>query len=78
VHVYNTWFYYYAIDNPIVDRRDQMASKLTLMLSELKAMLDEQAALRTKMRSALTATGDSALSAPAREKLTMFEREVKT
>src|SRR3984893_17418812 len=78
VHIYNTWFYYYAMDNPIVDRRDLMASKLTLMLSELKAMLDEQAALRTKIRSALTATGDSALSAPAREKLTMFEREVKT
>jgi hypothetical protein len=66
------------MDNPFVDRRDQMASKLTLMLSELKAMLAEQAALRAKIRSALTATGDDALSAPARKKLTALEREVKT
>jgi hypothetical protein len=62
VHIYNTWFYYYSTDNPIVDRRDQMARKLTLMLSELRAMLDDQAALRAEIRSALTATGDSALS----------------
>jgi len=66
------------MDNLIVDRRDQMASKLALMLSELKAMLDDQAALRAEIRSELTATGDSALSAPAREKLTTLEREVKT
>jgi hypothetical protein len=32
VHIYNTWFDHYGLDNPIVDRRDQMASKLTLML----------------------------------------------
>jgi hypothetical protein len=31
VSIYNTWFDYYGLDNPIVDRRDQMASKLTLM-----------------------------------------------
>ena len=54
-----------------------MATKLTLMLSELKAMLDDQAALRAEIRSALTATGDRALSAPAREKFTTLEREVK-
>jgi hypothetical protein len=47
-----------------VDRWDQMASKQTLMLSELKVMFAEQAALRAKIRSALTATADSALSAP--------------
>jgi hypothetical protein len=78
VHIYNTWFDYYGMANPIVDRRDQLASKLALMLSELKVMLAKQAALRAKIRSALTATGDSALSAPAREKLTALEREVKT
>jgi len=78
IHIYNTWFEYYAMDNPIVDRRDQMASKLRLMLSELKAMIDEQTALSTKIRSELSATGDSALNAPAREKLTILERKVKT
>jgi hypothetical protein len=46
VSIYNTWFDYYGLDNPIVDRRDQMASKLTLMLSELKGMLAEQADIR--------------------------------
>jgi hypothetical protein len=78
VNIYNTWFDHYGMDNPIVDRRDQMASKLTLMLSELKQMLGEQAALRAELRSALTATGVNALSTPAREKLTALEREVKT
>jgi hypothetical protein len=78
MHIYNTWFDHYGLDNPIVDRRDQMASKLTLMLRELKAMLTHNAALRAEIRSALTATGDNALTAPAREKFTALEREVKT
>jgi hypothetical protein len=78
VSIYNTWFDYYGLDNPIVDRRDQMASKLTLMLSELKGMLAEQADLRAKLRSELTATGENALSAEGREALTALEREVKT
>jgi hypothetical protein len=78
IHIYNTWFDHYGLDNPIVDRRDQMASKLTVMLSELKAQLGEHAALHEKLRSALTATGDNALSASAREKLTALERELKT
>ena len=78
VSIYNTWFDYYGLDNPIVDRRDQMANKLMLMLSELKAMLGETCHLRAEIRSALTARGDSALSAPARAKLTVLEREVKT
>ena len=55
-----------------------MASKLTLMLSELKAMLVDQAAVRAQIRSELSATGDNALSAPARAQLTALEREVKT
>jgi hypothetical protein len=78
VSIYNTWFDYYGLDNPIVDRRDQIAKKLTLMLSELKAMLGETGHLRAEIRSALTARGDSALSAPAHAKLTALEREVKT
>jgi hypothetical protein len=78
IHIYNTWFDHYGLDNPIVDRRDQMASKLTLMLSELKAMLADQAALRAEIRSALTTTGDNALSPPVRETLTALERDVKT
>lgn len=59
VNVYNTWFDYYGMDNPIADRRDKMASKLALMLSELKAMLAEAADLRAKIRSVLTAKGDN-------------------
>jgi hypothetical protein len=78
IHIYNTWFDYYGMDNPIVDRRDQMASKLTLMLSELKAMLADNGALRTQLRSALNTTGDNVLSEPGRKQLTALEREVKT
>jgi hypothetical protein len=55
-----------------------MASKLTLMLSELKGMLAEQADIRRNLRSALSATGEDALSAEGREALTALEREVKT
>jgi hypothetical protein len=78
VNVYNTWFDYYGLDNPIANRRDQMASKLALMLSELNAMLAEQADLRAKLRTELTAKGGSALSSKRREALTALEREVKT
>jgi hypothetical protein len=78
IHIYNTWFEYYGLDNPIVDRRDQTASKLTLMLRELNAMLADQADLRAGIRSELNATGDKALSPWAREQLTALDREVKT
>jgi hypothetical protein len=78
VSIYNAWFDYYGLDNPIVNRRDQMASKLALMLSELKAMLAGQADLRAKLRSTMTATGENALSAEGRVALTALEREVKT
>jgi hypothetical protein len=75
---YNTWFDCYGLDNPIVGRRDQMASKLTLMLSDLKGMVGSAGDLRAELRSELTATRDRALSAPAREKLTALDREAKT
>jgi hypothetical protein len=41
-------------------------------------MLAQEADVRAKIRAALTAKGDNALSAPAREKITALEREVKT
>jgi hypothetical protein len=78
VHIYNTWFDHYGFDNPIVARRDQMASKLALMLTELRAMVAETADIRAKLRWALTATGDKALNAEGRNALTALEREVKT
>jgi hypothetical protein len=77
IHIYNTWFYYYGLDNPIANRRDQMASRLTLLLSELKAMLADQADLRARIRSDLNATGNSALSPSARDQLRALDREVK-
>jgi hypothetical protein len=78
IHIYRTWFDHYGLDNPIVDRRDKMASKLTLMLRERKAMLADQASLHAQIRSELNATGDNALSARARDQLTALERDVKT
>jgi hypothetical protein len=48
------------------------------MLSELKAMLADQVALRAQVRSELNATGGNALSAAARNQLTALERNVKT
>jgi hypothetical protein len=78
VNIYNTWFDYYGLDNPIANRRDHMASKLALMLSELNAMLAAQADLHAKLRTELTAKGGNALSPKGREALTALEREVKT
>jgi len=77
VTVYNTWFDYYELDNPVVDRRDQMAAKMAMMLNELKAMLDYHAGLRLELTEALSKTTDHPLSAEGRKKLTAFEREVK-
>jgi hypothetical protein len=78
VNIYNTWFDHYGMDNPIVERRDQLARMLRLMRSELKGMTEDVAALRTELRSELTATGDNALSTLAHEKLSALERDVKT
>ena len=78
VSIYNTWFDCYGLDNPIVDRRDKLASKLAQMLGELNGMVGSAGDLRAALRSELTATGDRALSAPAREQLTALDREVKT
>jgi hypothetical protein len=78
VNIYNTWFDHYGMDNSIVERGDQLARMLRLMRSELKGMTEDVAALRTELRSELTATGDNALSTLAHEKLSALERDVKT
>ena len=65
------------MDNPVVDRRDQMAAKMALMLNELKAMLDHHADLRSQLTVALSKTTDHPLNAEGRKKLTALEREVK-
>jgi len=75
VTVYNTWFDYYGMDNPVVDRRDQMAAQMVMMLDELKIMLDHHAALRAEITTALSKkTGHTP---EERKKLTALEREVK-
>jgi hypothetical protein len=78
VTVYNTWFDYYEMDNPIVDRRDQLARHMTVMRNELQAMLDDHANLRSELSRALSeATTGPPLSVEGRKKLMELEREVK-
>src|SRR5271165_2065365 len=67
--VYETWFENYGRDNPVPERRDQIASKLVVMLNELNVMLDETAALKTKTKKELATSGINALDVADREAL---------
>jgi hypothetical protein len=78
VTVYETWFENYGRENPIPGRRDPLASKLTTMIEELNRMLEEHASLRMKIKEALEATGEDALSPEGREAIMNVGREVET
>jgi hypothetical protein len=49
VAVYETWFENYGRDNPVPERRDQIANKLVAMLGELNGQLDEAAATKIQI-----------------------------
>jgi hypothetical protein len=69
VAVYETWFENYGRDNPVPERGDKIASKFLVMLNELKVMLDETVALKTKTKKALATSGDKSLAMADREAL---------
>lgn len=69
VAVYHSWFENYGRDNPIVDRRDQIADKLLVMIKQLTGMLDETERLQAVLREAIATTGANALAGEEREKL---------
>jgi hypothetical protein len=78
VTVYETWFENYGRENPIPGRRDPLAGKLTTMIEELNRMLEEHESLRMKIKEALGATGEDALSPEGREAIMNIGREVET
>jgi hypothetical protein len=75
--VYKIWFESYKWENPVSDRRDNIADKLTQMLQTLKTQLDESANLNSTIRGALDGKVDGALSAEDREKLKNLKMEVQ-
>jgi hypothetical protein len=74
VAVYETWFENYGRDNPVPERRDQMAKKLVEMLRELKKKSDEAAALKKEVAIAC----ENMAHAEAREALMKLGRELNT
>ncbi|MGB6324885.1 MAG: hypothetical protein WBG11_03660 [Methylocella sp.] len=74
VAVYETWFENYGRDNPVPERRDQIANKLVEMLSELKEKSDEAAALQ----KAIAKASENVANAGAREALMELGRKLKT
>jgi len=58
--VYEVWFERYERDDPIAERRDQLAAMFSSMLNELQKMINEGDALRRDLKQAIAATGDAA------------------
>jgi len=77
VTVYETWFENYGKENPLPSSRDPIAELLGVMIKELNTMLDEHAALKLKVKEAMRATGDDALSAEGREAVLKIRRDLK-
>ena len=75
--VYEIWFEQYERGDPIRERRDQIVSQFMLMLRELTSKMDEAAALHTKVRQALAATGEDALDSEERESLTKLSADLR-
>lgn len=75
VAAYETWFDKYGRDNPVPERRDQLADHLIMMLSELKGKLDEAAEAKRELRKAITTTGENAPNAEQRDAFRMLDRE---
>jgi hypothetical protein len=78
VTVYKIWFEQYGRDDPIVDRRDQIASTFVVMLEELNAIQSEGADIHAKVAEAFAATGDDGLSPEGRDRLTRLKADLKT
>jgi hypothetical protein len=74
---YHTWFENYERDNPIVDRRDQIADKLLMMAKQLTDMLDEGERIHADVKEALARTGNDAPTAEERKAFQKLERELK-
>jgi hypothetical protein len=77
VTVYEVWFERYGRDDPIVERRDQIANKFIVMLQELQAKLGEADDLQARVNEAVAPTGDDALSPEGRERLTQLKDDIK-
>jgi hypothetical protein len=69
VTFYEIWYERYQRDNLVRTRRDGMADKIMVMLTELKAMIEEAAALKAKVDQVLTTSGDDEPNPATREKL---------
>jgi hypothetical protein len=78
VAVYESWFENYGRDNPVPERRDQIANKFAAMIAELKEKLDETVALKMEIRKAIATTGENAPNAAQREAFMAFGRELET
>jgi hypothetical protein len=75
---YEIWYEKYHRDNPALIRRDAIAIKITVMLNELKGMLDETSKIRLDVDRLLKVAPDmSELSAEDRANLLRLKQEIR-
>jgi hypothetical protein len=77
VTIYEVWFEQYGRDDPIAERRDQIANKVVLMLQEWQSRLGEAANLQAQINGVLASTGDDALSPAGHEWLMNIRADLK-
>ena len=76
--VYVTYFDLYDRDNPIVERRDEMAVKIEQMLNQLRLILGESKELGSKIDKALEGNGEAGLSDEGRAAFMRLKADNKT
>ncbi|MGD0764263.1 MAG: hypothetical protein ABR929_13935 [Roseiarcus sp.] len=77
VIAYEVWFERYGRDDPIAERRNNIASHLVLVLQEVQSMLGGAADLHARVKEAIALRGDDALSADGRERLLKLRADLK-
>ncbi len=74
---YQIWFERYGRDDPIADRRNNIANKFVVMLQELQGMLGGAVDLQARIKEAVAWRDDDALSADDRARLMRLKADLK-
>jgi hypothetical protein len=76
--VYEIWFEQYGRDDPIAERRDQIAEKFVIMLREIQSILERTTTIRADINDALRADRNDELSAEGRKVLKNLTTDIGT
>jgi hypothetical protein len=78
VSVYEVWFEQYGRDDPIAERRDRIVRTFVKMGEQFNTMLNDGVNFQAKVKEAIAATGDDALTPAERETLIKLRAQAKT